>query len=229
MQEKIKTLFAPLLANLPKILGKDDLILDRNNLPFFDEISFDTTQIAIKNGWHTYNDFYKIQHFHVSASPEYYQILGLTIFCAVFHNKTITINLINPHSFIKKIVVGYDYQRLVGLTEKPVSYHHYSNELQGRNPYYGLESSYFPGIFLTSDNNADTEVAWAARDTLLLGHSSKALTHLAETFLDFGNPNNKQPELVFEGHAGNCNLLPMSCEITFWLPASLGWFDDAFM
>jgi hypothetical protein len=229
MQENIKTVFATLLSQLPKKLGKDSLVLDSNNLPVFEEITFDTTQIAIKNSWHTYNDFYKIQHFHVSATPEYYQILGLTIFCAVFQNKTITINLTNPHSFIKKIVVGYDYKRMVGLTEKPVSYHHYSNKLHGHNPYNGLDSSYFTGVFLTSDDYSDTDEAWAARDTLLLGYSSKALTHLAEVFLDFGNPNNQQPELVFEGHAGYCNLLPMSCEITFWLPDSLGWFDAAFL
>jgi hypothetical protein len=228
MQERIQTLFAPLIQQLPKVLGKDDLIIDKNNLPVFDEITFDTTQIAIKNSWHTYNDFYKIQYFQVSATPEYYQILGLTIFCAVLQNKTITINLTNPHSFIKKIVVGYDYKNLVGLTEKPVSYHHYSNKLSGNNPYFGLDYTYFPGVFLTSDNDADTEEAWAGRDTLLFGQSSKALTHLAEVLLDFGNPNNQQPDLVFEGHAGNCNLLPMSCEIRFWLPDSLGWFDAAF-
>jgi hypothetical protein len=54
------------------------------------------------------------------------------------------------------------------------------------------------------------------------------LAQLAEIFLDFGNPNNKQDELIFECHAGYNNLQPMSCEITFWLSDSLGWFDEAF-
>jgi hypothetical protein len=73
------------------------------------------------------------------------------------------------------------------------------------------------------------EEDWAQRNILQFGQSSKALAQLAETFLDFGNPNNKQDELIFEGHAGYNNLQPTSCEITFWLPDSLGWFDDAFL
>jgi hypothetical protein len=229
MQEKIQTLFAPLIAQLPTILGEDELVFDANNLPVFDESSFDTTQIAIKKGYHSYNDCYRIEQFQVSASPEYYQILGLTLLCAVFQNKTITIHLTNPHSFIKKLIIGYEYENLVGLTEKPIRYHHYANELRGRNPYFGLESTYFPSVLLCSEKEfCNTDEDWAQRNILQFGHTSKALTQLAETLLDFGNPNNKQEELVFEGHAGNCNLQPMSCEITFWLPNSLGWFDEAF-
>ncbi len=229
MKEKIQTLFAPLSAQLPKILGKEDLIFDKNNLPIFEETTFDTTQIAVKKSWHTYNDYYKIEQFQVSATPEYYQLLGLTMMCAVLQNKTITINLTNPHSFIKKIKVGYDYEKLVGLSEKPIRYHHYANEIFGHNPYSGLDSSYFPSVLLTSEKTfCNTPEEWEERDILELGSSSKAMTHLAEILLDFGNPNNQQPELVFEGHAGYCNLQPMSCEIRFWLPNSLGWFDAAF-
>jgi hypothetical protein len=123
----------------------------------------------------------------------------------------------------------YDYKKLVGLSEKPISFHHYANEMCGRNPYYGLDSSYFPSILLSSEKEfCNSEADWAQRNILEFGQSSKAMTALAETFLDFGNPNNQQTELVFEGHAGNCNVQPMSVEITFWLPDSLGWFDAAF-
>jgi hypothetical protein len=228
MQEKIHHLFAPIMARLPQKLGHDDLVFDQNNLPIFDETSFDTNQIAIKNTWHEYDNYYRIQQFQVSASPEYYQILGLTLMCAVLQNKKITLNLTNAHSFIKKIEIGYNYEKLVGLTEKPLRFHHYANELQGKNPYYGLDNSCYPAIFLTSSQDCYTAKAWAERDTLLFGHSAKAMTQLAEFFLDFGNPNNQQPELVFEGHAGYCNLLPMSVEMTCWLPDGLGWFDAAF-
>jgi hypothetical protein len=229
MQEKIHTLFAPLMAQLPQILGEDELVFDENNLPIFEETAFDTTQIAINKGWHSYNDCYKIEHFHVSTTPEYYQIWGLTMLCAVLQNKEITLHLTNPHSFIKKIILRYDYKKLVGLSEKPMRFHHYANEIRSKNPYYGLDSSYFPSVFLMSEKEfCNDEADWAQRNILELGQSSKAMANLAEVFLDFGNPNNKQPELVFEGHAGYCNLQPMSCEITFWLPNSLGWFDEAF-
>jgi hypothetical protein len=229
MQEKIQTLFTPLIAQLPKALGKDELVFDEQNLPIFDEISFETNEIAIKKSYHSYNDCYNIEHFHVSATPEYYQILGLTIMCAVLQNKIITIHLTNPHSFIKKLVVGYEYKNRIGLCEKPISFHHYSNEIRGINPYYGMDNSYFPSILLVSEKEfCMNDEDWAQRNILQFGQSSKALSQLAETLLDFGNPNNKQDELVFEGHAGYCNVQPMSCEISFWLPNSLGWFDAAF-
>ena len=230
MQEKISAIFAPLIVQLPKVLGEEKLVFDHNNLPVFDDVTFDTTQIAIKKGFHSYNDCYRIEQFQVSSTPEYYQILGLTMLCAVFQDKTITINLTNPHSFIKKIVLGYDYKKLVGLSEKPVCYHHYANKIHGRNPYFDLDNSYFPSVCLVSEKEfCNSDEDWAQRNILEFGQSSRAMTHMAELFLDFGNPNNKQSELVFEGHAGNCNLQPMSVEIAFWLPDSLGWFDDAFL
>ncbi len=230
MQEKIQQLFASLIAKLPQKLGEDDLVFDEKNLPFFEETMFKTAQIAIKKGYHSYNDCYRIDQFHVSANPEFYQILGLTMLCAVLQNKTITLHLTNPHSFIKKIVIGYDYKNVVGLSEKPMRFHHYANKIQGRNPYFGLESSFFPSILLVSEKEfCYTDEDWAQRNILEFGQSSKAMANLAEIFLNFGNPNNKQPELVFETHAGNCNLQPMSVEISFWLPNSLGWFDGAFL
>jgi hypothetical protein len=230
MQEKIQTLFSPLLAQLPKILGEEDLIFDHHNLPILDNVSFDTTQIAVKKSWHSYDNYYKIEHFHLSAKPEYYQILGLVILCAVFQQKQVTIHLTNPHSYIKKLVIGFDEDRnAVGLTEKPVRYHHYANEIRGRHPYNGMDNSYFPSIFLTSDTDCYTDADWAERNILLFGQTNKALAHLAEIFLDFGNPNNQQDELVFEGHAGYSCLQPMSVEMRFWLPDSLGWFDAAFL
>jgi hypothetical protein len=228
MQENIQKIFASLMAQLPKKLGHDDLIFDLTNLPNFAENAFETNQIAIKNGWHSYDNYYRIQQFQVSAPSEYYQILGLTLLCAVLQNRTIILYLTNPHSFIKKIKIGYDSEKLVGLTEKPLRFHHYANELQGKNPYNALDSSYYPAVFLTSDEDCYTEKDWAERDTLLFGYSAKAMTQLAEVFLDFGNPNNLQPELVFEGHAGYCNLMPMSVEMKCWLPDSMGWFDAAF-
>ncbi len=230
MQEKIQQLFAPLLAILPEVLGEDELIFDEKNLPFFEETAFEIAKIAIKKGYHSYNDCYRIEQFQVSATPEYYQILGLTMLCAVLQNKTITLNLTNPKSFIKKIVIGYDYKNKVGLSEKPISFHHYANEIRGKNPYFGLENSYFPSILLVSEKEfCCTDEDWAQRNILQFGQSSRAMTQLAEVFLDFGNPNNQQKELVFEGHVGNCNLQPMSVEVSFWLPDSLGWFDEAFL
>ncbi len=230
MQEKIQLLFAPILAKLPTKLGEDCIIFDEKNLPIFEETVFETAQIAIKKGYHSYNDCYRIEQFNVSATPEYYQILGLAMLCAVLQNKTITLHLTNPMSFIKKIVIGYNYKNTVGLTEKPLQYHHYANEIQGKNPYNGLESSYFPSILLVSEKEfCYTDEDWASRNILQFGQSCRAMAHLAEVFLDFGNPNNQQEELVFEGHAGNCNLQPMSVEISFWLPNSLGWFDEAFL
>jgi hypothetical protein len=230
MQDKILNFFSPLLAQLPKKLGEDDLIFDHHNLPILNDLSFDTTQIAIKNSWHYYDNYYRIQQFHVSANPEYYQILGLTILCAVFQKKQITLNLTNPHSYIKKLLIGYNEDRnAVGLTEKPTRYHHYANEIRGHHPYFSLDNSYFPSFLLTSDSECYTEKEWAERNILHIGQSNKALTHLAEIFLDFGNPNNQQKELAFEGHAGYCCLQPMSVEMRFWLPDSLGWFDSAFL
>ncbi len=232
MQEKIKQIFSPLLAQLPQKLGKDDLVFDENNLPILEENEVETSQIAIKKGFHYYNDCYRIEQFQVSATPEYYQILGLTMMCAVFQNKKITIHLTNPHSFIKKIVVGYDYQQGVGLSEKPISFHHYADKIQGKYPYYPyhtLASGYFPSVLLFSEKEfCNTEEDWAQRNILQFGYTAKQITNLADLFLNFGNPNNKQDELVFEGHAGIDNLQSMSVEISFWLPDSLGWFDDAF-
>jgi hypothetical protein len=230
MQEKIQTIFNPLLAKLPRILGKDDLIFDHNNLPVLGELSFETNQIAIKNSWHYYDNYYRIQQFHVSATSEYYQILGLAIMSAVFQQKQIILNLTNPHSYIKKLLIGHNEdKRAVGLTEKPVRYHHYANEIRGAHSYFGLDNSYFPSVLLTSEKECYTENEWAARNILHIGQSNKALTHLAEIFLNFGNLNNQQAELVFEGHAGYCCLQPMSVEMRCWLPDSLGWFDDAFL
>lgn len=229
MQEKIQQLFVPIIASLPKKLGEDELVFDKNNLPVFTETAFDTAQIAIKKGYHSYNECHRIEQFQVSATPEYYQILGLTLLCAVLQNKTITLNLTNPKSFIKKIVMGYDYKNRVGLSEKPIQFHHYANEVRGRNPYFGLDSAYFPSVLLVSEKEfCHTDEDWALRNILQFGQTSKAMTQLAEVFLDFGNPNSKQEELVFESHAGNCNLQPMSVETSFWLPDSLGWFYEAF-
>lgn len=230
MPEKIQQLFAPIIANLPKKLGEDALIFDEKNLPVFEETTFDTAQIAIKKGYHSYNDCYRIEQFQVSATPEQYQILGLTLLCAVLQNKTITLNVTNAKSFIKKIVIGFDYQKTVGLTEKPIQFHHYANQIRGKNPYYGLDNTYFPSVLLVSEAEfCNIERDWASRNILQLGQTGKALAQLAEVFLDFGNPNNTQKELVFECHVGNCNLQPMSVEISFWLPDSLGWFDEAFL
>ncbi len=229
MKEKIQTLFAPLIEKLPTTLGKSDIVFDENNLPIFEETVFETNQIAIKKGYHSYNDCYRIEQFQLSTTPEYYQILGLTMLCAVLQNKTITLKLTNPKSFIKKIEIGFDYKKTVGLSEKPMCYHYYADQIHGRNPYFGLESSFFPSVLLMSEKEfCYTDDDWAQRNILQWGHTSLAMSHLASVFLDFGNPNNQQDELVFEGHVGFCNLQPMSVEISFWLPNTLGWFDKAF-
>jgi hypothetical protein len=229
MQEKIFTLFAPLLSQLPEVFGEEEITFDVHSLPIFEELSFDTDQIAFRNSWHDYNNDFRVQKFYMSANPRYYQILGLTIFCAILQNKTITINLTNPHSYLKKLVFSYEYDHgyNIGLVEKPLYFRHFANKIYGKNPYYGLEKSYFPGFFLTSEKDCYTEQDWAARDVLHLGQSSKAMAHFAELCLDFANPNNQQDELVFECEAGNCNVQPRSVELSMWLPGSLGWFYAA--
>jgi hypothetical protein len=225
----MQTIFNVLLAKMPQKLGDSDFIFDAHNLPILGENALEIAQIAFKRSWHTYNNFYKIEHFHLSATPEMYQILGLTMLCAVFQNRKVTINLTNPLSFINKLEIDGCAEILVGLTEKPVRFHYYPSELRGKNPYAGLDSSFFPGVFLTSDAEIYTEKDWDARNTLLFSQNNKTLTQLAAIFLDFGNQHNRQNELVFEGHAGNCCLQPMSVEFSCWLPDSLGWFDAAFL
>jgi hypothetical protein len=229
MQTDIQTIFSELLAKMPQKLGDSDFIFDAQNLPILADNALETDKIAFKRSWHTYNDVYKIEHFHVSATPKMYQILGLTMICAVFQNKKVSVNLTNAHSFIKKLEIDGCAENRVGLTEKPTRFHYYPNELRGKNPYYGLDSSFFPGVFLTSESGIYTDKDWDARNTLFFSQNNKTLTQLAAVFLDFGNPNNRQDELVFEGHAGNCCLRPMSVEFSCWLPDSLGWFDAAFL
>jgi hypothetical protein len=68
-----------------------------------------------------------------------------------------------------------------------------------------------------------TDEDWSARDTIVGFGSALGTARLAELLLDIGSPLSSGDEYRLEGENGFLGVAPLSAEVAFWLPGSIGW------
>ena len=190
-----------------------------------------------RSGFHFYDNF-PVDSVSLCIDKRSSTTLGLFLLAAVFHAQpeVLDVELGHPASTVRHIRVhsqhdSPEYGDGLGLIPAFFSYspravpkHPWLDELPAdpwHLPHFQITNANEVGPVRGLSNNFDDDMA--RRDTLLMDSSIQGHVRLAELLLNAGLSDNLQSEFALEAEGGFRGVAPLSAEVTFWLPGSLGY------
>ncbi|MEM6607784.1 MAG: hypothetical protein AAF689_04335 [Pseudomonadota bacterium] len=181
---------------------------------------------AIRRGLHEYEETIRVDFLQISATKTGYLSLGLAVIAAAFQAKDVLLKLTSERTEYRVLSILGSAMNSVGRTDNQVvlKEFRYSPRQRSRHPFYGERLAEFPAFLLRcSGEETPSTDSWGARDTVEgFGRLEPSLL-LAELLLDIARPSTSENEFVLEGPAGFQGVDPLSAEVRFWLPGSIGY------
>jgi hypothetical protein len=225
---ELTPLFSDLAGTLPGLLDDAELVLQPNNLPLPPSV-LSTDQLVVTPGYHDYHPGFRIDRVDFAATKQTYASLGLLILAVLIHPEpeAVELQLTHPLSKVKKIVIDFAHpQHRRGLRSVPVSF-----EYAPREPTKHLEADQsdpfetLPELLLVDASGfaGTSEEQRLARDVLYIQGRAQGIALLAELLLNLSRAEHDVDEIALESEQGCRGVGPHSCEVSLWLPGSVGW------
>lgn len=226
----LSELIGPHLQQLPTAVdGNHEFEFTAESVPDLPDV-LRCDGIVITREYTTVNGCWRADNLQVQASRSTMRALGLLAMSALFlpEGRSVEVSLSHPASEIKLLRVGAPWVESHFVT-RPVSYTYFPAVPQ-RHPWYreNPEPGDLPAFLLTDREELGgvTDADWEARDPVVGFGTARGMVRLAALLLDIGNPNCVPDEFQLEGEWGFRGVAPLSADVSFWLPGSLGWMDE---
>lgn len=217
------------LAQLPTAVdGNHDYEFTPESVPDLPDV-LRCDSIVMTKGHSLVHGCYPCDNLNVYASRSTMRGLGLLAMSALFFptGRTVEVSLSHSASEIKVLRIGAPWTDPHFVT-RTVSYTYFP-EIPQRHPWYRdrPDPRDLPAFLLTDRDELGqvTNEDWE-RDTVVGFGRTEGTARIAALLLDIGNPLCAPDEFQLEGEWGFRGVAPLSAEVSFWLPGSIGWMDE---
>ncbi len=179
----------------------------------------------------------------ITNAVEYYAYkttyvnLGLSLLNVLFGNKNyIEIAITHPNSEIKQLFFYLEKEQLTQAileidAERTYKTFHYFPEAISKFPFKkenGIPIENTPSFYFGWCNQSTNTKEVSNADQLIIKLNTEALCNLTELFFNIGNKENNQDEICLEHPInGFGGVGYYSLETRFWLPNSLGFYNES--
>jgi hypothetical protein len=231
----LEQLFGSVVDHLPEAT-EESFIISAAALPQL-RPRLTTDQLVIRAGRHGHHSYTHVcvDELHIQAQKRTYRLLGLAFLAKVFHPEPheVQIQLTNPHSPVRTLVLDYDqaqgWNLVTGYDKRPYQYSYEPQPVTLSTA--RLDERFFPAWLLPLFTLTDVmQVAGPCddrdvRDTVHGAGSDYGNVLFATLLLNLGRLTETIVEFGLESEYGYGGVGRGSAEIRLWLPGGNGWLD----
>ena len=186
--------------------------------------SYTTSRLLFQKSHHTYDNFFRSELLHLSATASLCASIAFVCLQAVFTQQDTQIEIMRKDTGVEKWVFTC-IDNNENLSVKAQSWHYHYQPLPEQRKTLreqGMEFNLYLSM-LQNDAFAHPDRWLADRSKLVCQGTAEQLTSFAALLLNFAHPLNPKPEWVLESSLGLGGVSTGSVELELYLPASIGY------
>ena len=186
--------------------------------------SYTTSRLLFQKSHHTYDNFFRSELLHLSATASLCASIAFVCLQAVFTQQETHIEIMRKDSGVEKLAftcIDND----MNLHTQAQAWHYHYQTLSAQRAALREQGTDF-NLFLSmlqEDAFAHPERWLADRSKLLCTGTAAQLTAFAALLLNFAHPLNPKPDWALESSLGLGGVSTGSVELELHLPASIGY------
>ena len=186
--------------------------------------TYTTSRLLFQKSHHTYDNFFRSESLHLSATASLCASIAFVCLQAVFTQQDTQIEIMRKDTGVEKwVFTCIDNNKDLHLEAQSWHYHYQPlPELRKTLREQGTEFNLYLSM-LQNDTFAHPDRWLADRSKLVCQGTAEQLTTFAALLLNFAHPLNPKPEWALESSLGLGGVSTGSVELELYLPASIGY------
>ena len=186
--------------------------------------TYTTSRLLFQKSHHTYDNFFRSESLHLSATASLCASIAFVCLQAVFTQQDTQIEIMRKDTGVEKWVFTC-IDNNENLSVKAQSWHYHYQPLPEQRKTLreqGMEFNLYLSM-LQNDAFAHPDRWLADRSKLVCQGTAEQLTSFAALLLNFAHPMNSKPGWALESSLGLGGVSTGSVELELYLPASIGY------